>query len=70
MTDTPPAEGTHRYRFSLPGGEELETCDLKSDGDADTHARDLSQARNQPIVIHRLRGHVDWEYVTEADVRP
>jgi hypothetical protein len=71
MTNSAPApEGTRRYRFSLPGGDEIETCDLKGDDDADAHARELSQAKDQPVIIHRLRGHVDWEYVTEADARP
>jgi hypothetical protein len=60
---------THQYRFSLPGGEEIETGEFTDDGDADTRARELSKAQDQPVIIHRLRGHVDWEYVTEADAR-
>ena len=70
MADITPKPGpTHRYRFSLPGGEEIETGEFADDGAADVRARDLSKAKDQPVIIHRLRGHVDWEYVTEADAR-
>jgi hypothetical protein len=70
MADITPNPGpTHQYRFSLPGGEEIETDEFADDGAADTRARDLSKAKDQPVIIHRLRGHVDWEYVTEADAR-
>lgn len=60
---------THRYRFSLPDDEEVETGEFADDAAADTRAREISRSKDQPIVIHRLRGHVDWEYVTEADAR-
>jgi hypothetical protein len=70
MPDTTPNAGPARqYRFSLPGGEEIETNEFADDDAADTRARELSKAKDQPVVIHRLRGHVDWEYVTEADAR-
>jgi hypothetical protein len=70
MADTTPNPGPiHQYRFSLPGGEEIETDEFADDGAADTRARELSKAKDQPVIIHRLRGHVDWEYVTEADAR-
>jgi len=59
----------HQYRFSLPGGEEIETAEFTDDGAADSRARELSQTKNQPVIVHKLHGHVDWEYVTEADAR-
>ena len=60
---------TYQYRFSLPGGEDIESGEFADDDAADTRARELSKEKDQPIIIHRLRGHVDWEYVTEADAR-
>lgn len=69
MADITNPGPTHQYRFSLPGGEEIGTDEFADDGAADTRARELSKAKDQPVVIHRLRGHVDWEYVTEADAR-
>ena len=59
----------HQYRFSLPDGEEIEAGEFADDDAADTRAHALSKAKDQPVVIHKLRGHVDWEYVTEADAR-
>ena len=47
----------------------METCELSGDDAAETHARELSKARESPVVIER-HDHVDWEYVTEADERP
>lgn len=71
MTDSAAAPGHgYSYRFSRPGGDELETHAFASDDDADLHARRLSRAENTPVLIHRLHGNVDWEYVTEADDRP
>jgi hypothetical protein len=70
VTDTEPSSGrTWLYRFSQPGGVEMETCELSGDDAAETHARELSKARESPVVIER-HDHVDWEYVTEADERP
>jgi hypothetical protein len=70
MADITPNPGsTHQYQFSLPGGEEIESGEFADDGAADARARELSKAKDQPVIIHRLRGHVDWEYVTEADAR-
>ena len=60
---------TYQYRFSLPGGEDIESGEFADDDAADTRARELSEEKDQPIIIHRLRGYVDWEYVTEADAR-
>jgi hypothetical protein len=71
MTDSDsPLARSYRYRFSRPSGEEIETCELANDEAADSHARTLSRSASVPVVIHRLLGHVDWEYVTEADDRP
>ena len=70
MTDTGPSSAkTWLYRFSRPGGTEIETRELDGDDTAETHARELSKAQGSPVVIER-RDHVDWEYVTEADERP
>jgi hypothetical protein len=70
MPDITPSPGpTHQYQFTLPGGEQIETGEFADDDAADARARELSKAKDQPVVIHRLRGHVDWEYVTEADAR-
>lgn len=70
MTQGEHDERTWQYRFSRPGGDELETSSFHSDEEADTHARSLSRDQNTPVVIERFLGHVDWEYVTEADNRP
>jgi hypothetical protein len=69
MTDTGPSSRTWLYRFAAPGGVEIETRELDSDDAAEVYARQLSKDRDSAIVIER-RGHVDWEYVTEADERP
>ena len=57
------------YRFSRPGGDEIERRELNDDESAEMIARELSRAGEVPVVIERF-GHVDWEYVTEADERP
>jgi hypothetical protein len=70
VTDAGSSSGrTTQYRFSRPGGVEIETVDLNGDDWAETYARELSASQNSPVVIHRLRGIVDWEYVTEVDER-
>ncbi len=69
MTDTgPQSVKSARYRFSRPGGAEIETRELDSDDDAEMVARELSRDQQVPVTIERY-GHVDWEYVTEADER-
>jgi hypothetical protein len=68
MTDTSLGK-TSLYRFLQPGEIEVETRELNGDEAAQTYARELSKARNAPIIIKR-RDHVDWEYVTEVDERP
>jgi hypothetical protein len=67
MSDIKPA-GLSLYRFSQPGGTAAETRELDGDTAAEDYARELSKARQSPIVIER-HNHVDWEYVTEADER-
>jgi hypothetical protein len=70
MTDTGPSSGkTWLYRFSRPGGVEIETGQLSSDEAAEARARELSKAQVVPVTIER-HNHVDWEYITEADERP
>jgi hypothetical protein len=70
MTNTgAPSAKTSLYRFSRPGGTEIETRELGSDDDAEAYARELPMAPQTPIVIER-HDHVDWEYVTEVDERP
>jgi hypothetical protein len=70
MTDTGPNSGKpSMYRFSRPGGDEIERRELNDDESAEMVARELSRAGEVPVVIERF-GHVDWEYVTEADERP
>jgi hypothetical protein len=69
MTDTGPHPAkASRYRFSRPDGAEIEIQELDSDDAAEMVARELSKAQDIPVVIERF-GHVDWEYVTEADER-
>jgi hypothetical protein len=69
MTDTGPQPiKSAQYRFSRPGGDEIETRELESDDAAEIVARELSRAQQVPVTIERY-GHVDWEYVTEADER-
>jgi hypothetical protein len=67
--DTSNPGPSRQYRFSLPGGEEIGSGEFADDDAADGRARELSKAKDEPVIIHRLRGHVDWEYVTEADAR-
>jgi hypothetical protein len=70
MTHTDPSSGrTWLYRFSRPGGIEIETRELSGDDTAETYARELSKSQVVPVIIER-HDHVDWEYVTEADERP
>jgi hypothetical protein len=71
MSGTGPSEARKwRYRFSQPGGVEMETGEFESDDDAETYAHELSRSRDVPVIVHRLKGTVDWEYLTEADARP
>jgi len=71
MTDLGPSSGqTWRYRFSQPGGVEIETHEFNDDDAAETHARELSKSKEVPVIVHRLHGDVDWRYLTEADERP
>jgi hypothetical protein len=70
MSNTGPSGGnTWLYRFSQPGGIEIETRQLDGDESAEEIARELSKSQEVPVVIER-HNHVDWEYVTEADERP
>jgi hypothetical protein len=70
MTDSRPfSAGAQRYRFTRPGGIEIETSELDGDDAAEAYARDLSKGQETPVVIER-HNHVDWEYVTEVDTRP
>jgi hypothetical protein len=70
MTDTDPSSGKKwLYRFSRPGGTEIETRELNGDDSAETYARKLSEAQVTPVIIKR-HDTVDWEYVTEVDERP
>ncbi len=70
MTDTGPSSGKpSMYRFSRPGGIEIERHELNDDEAAEVIAREISKAQEVPVVIERF-GHVDWEYVTESDERP
>ena len=64
------AEHVWKYRFLRPGGDEIETQEYKDDETAEGRARDISKAEEIPVIIHRLHGHVDWQYVTEVDERP
>jgi len=69
MTTRDPTLGSASlYRFLLPGEIELEIRELSGDEAAATYARELSTARQEPVIIKR-RDHVDWEYVTEVDER-
>ncbi len=70
MTDSRPSSaGAQRYRFTRPGGVEIETNELESDDAAEAYARDLSKGQGTPVIVER-HDHVDWEYVTEVDTRP
>lgn len=59
---------TWRYRFSEPGGVEIETGEFAANDLAEAHARELSKARQVPVVV-QYHDLVDWVYVTEADER-
>lgn len=70
MTDTDPSHSkTWRYRFTRPGGEEIETGEHGGDEPAEARAREISKAQESPVVVER-HDMVDWEYVTEVDERP
>ncbi len=70
MPDTPPPSGTTwRYRFTRPGGDELESGAFPDDEAAISRARELSTSNGEPIVVER-HGVVDWHYVDEVDERP
>ncbi len=69
MTDTAPSGEIWLYRFSRPGGIEIETRELGTDDAADAYARALSKPQGTPVIVEHL-DHVDWEYVTEVDERP
>jgi hypothetical protein len=70
MTDSGSSSpGAQRYRFTRPGGIEIETNEMVSDDAAEVRARDLSKGQETPVIIER-HDHVDWEYVTEVDERP
>lgn len=60
---------TWRYRFSEPGGEEIEVAELENDAAAEAHARALSKDRVVPVIMQR-HDLVDWEYIGEVDDRP
>lgn len=69
MADTEPSFAkTRNYRFSRPGGVEIETGDFNGDDAAETHARELSKSQQAPIIIDR-KSVVDWDYITEVDER-
>jgi hypothetical protein len=69
MTNTGQSSGrTWRFRFSLPEGEEIEILELNSNEAAEDHARELSKARQVPVVV-QYHDVVDWVYVTEVDQR-
>ncbi len=67
--DPPPSEGTHRYRFTRPEGDEVEKGQFSDDEAAIARARELSTSSAEPIVVERY-GLVDWHYVDEVDERP
>jgi hypothetical protein len=70
MPDTPSSSGrTWRYRFTRPGGAEVETGEFPRDEAAIGRARELSTSIEEPIVVERY-GRVDWHYLDEVDERP
>jgi hypothetical protein len=70
MPDTPSSSGrTWRYRFTRPGGGEVETGEFIGDQVAIARARELSTSMEEPIVVERY-GRVDWHYLDEVDERP
>ncbi len=69
MTDTEASFArTWLYRFSRPGGIEIETQEMNGDDTAGIYARQLSTAQETPVIVER-HDRVDWEYVTEVDER-
>jgi hypothetical protein len=69
MTNAGSSSGrTWRYRFSLPDGEEIDILELDSNESAEDHAREVSKARQAPVVV-QYHDLVDWVYVTEVDQR-
>jgi hypothetical protein len=58
------------YRFTEPGEVEIDVAEFADDEAAEAYGRALSESREVPVVIHKLIGAVDWEYVTEVDERP
>jgi hypothetical protein len=70
MSDTTPnSDRTWKYRFARPGDVEIEVAEFDGDLSAEAHARQFSESLQTPVIIHRLLGHVDWEYLTEVDER-
>ena len=71
MADQEPSSGgVWQYRFLRPGGVEIETREFDGDDAAERYADEISKEQDTPVIIHRLHGHVDWQYVTEVDARP
>jgi hypothetical protein len=71
MTDAAStSDRTGRYRFSTPGGPDVETREFGGDDAAEIWAHELSKSNAAPIIIHRHEGGDDWVYVTEVDERP
>lgn len=69
MTDTEPSFGrTWLYRFSLPGGTEIENHEFNGDDTAEAYARQLAVSKECAIVVER-RSYTDWKHVTEVDER-
>jgi hypothetical protein len=71
MTTADPASTRQwHYRFSRPGGAELEHQELPGDDAAASRARELSASENTPVIVHRLHQLVDdWEFIAEVDDR-
>jgi hypothetical protein len=70
MPDTWSSSGrTWRYRFTRPGGAEVETGEFPRDEAAIARAREISTSMKEPIVVERY-GRVDWHYLDEVDERP
>jgi len=71
MTDVDPSlDRLWNYRFTRPGGVEIEIKELDGDDTAETWAHELSRSSNSPVIIHRDEGGSDWKYITEVDDRP
>lgn len=71
MTESQSASGHEwTYRFTQPGGDEIETRDLDGDGAAESLAREFSKSGSVPVIVHRLQRLANsWEYVIEVDER-